>query len=65
LVFFTTQNRFFIERQQRAQVDHFGFDAFLGEGFGGFEGSVHHRGVRKNRQVAAFAAHGGSAHRTV
>ena len=55
------ENGFFVERQQGAQVDDFGFDAFLGEGFGGFERSVHHGGVGKDGEVLAFAAHDGFA----
>ena len=50
---------------QRAQIDDFGFDAFLREGVGGFEGSVHHGGVGKNGEVLPFAADDGFAEGTV
>ena len=35
-LFHRLQNCLFVEREQRAQVNHFGFDAFLGQRFGGF-----------------------------
>ena len=57
------KNRFLVEREQGAEVDDFGFDAFLGEGFGGFERSVHHRGVGNDGEVFSFAADDGFAER--
>ena len=64
LVFLTElKNGLFVEGEQRAQIDDFSFDAFFGEGFGGFERSVHHGRVGKNGEVLSFAADDGFAER--
>ena len=46
------ENRFAVERQQRAQVDHLGLDAFFRQFRRGFERRVHHGRVADDRQVA-------------
>src|SRR6266404_5991434 len=62
-LFHGIQNRLFIQRKQRAQINHFGFDAFFCQGFGRFERSMHHCRVGNNGDVLTFAAHGGFADR--
>jgi len=50
----TCQNRFFVERSQRTQVDHFDIEAFLLEFLRRVERGQHHRAKRNNRQIASF-----------
>src|SRR5487761_326942 len=55
--FHRLQNGFFVERQQRPQIDDFRLDSLFRQFLGGFERRVHHRRVRHNRQVAPLAPH--------
>src|SRR5260370_24845454 len=51
------ENRFAVERQERAQVDHFGVYAFFFEFRRGFERRVQHGRVAYDREVAPLAPH--------
>ena len=57
------ENRFFVERNQRARIDDLDRDAFLGEFFRHLHRLRHHRADRNHRDVLAFALHRGLAQR--
>src|SRR5208337_5351167 len=58
-----SQDRVFVERDQRARIDYFNRDFFLIEFFRDAQRLRHHRADRDHRDVVAGALHGGLAKR--
>src|SRR5579862_4149165 len=56
-LFHRREDRVAIERQKRAQVNHFGVDSLFRQHFGGFHGRMHHRRVAQDGEVLTFAPH--------